>query len=336
MQHTCPFDQTALVRCALMRCAPDRYTFVISHHHLLTDGWSFSLLLQEVMAFYQAARHGESIHLTDPRPYHDYIAWVGQQDRHEAERFWQRILQGRQAPTPLPQAEPTSQLANQPTNVKRHAAQSCTLSADLSSQLQTFARRNNLTTNTLVQGAVALLLSHLSGDRDIVYGVTFAGRPPELPGVDAIMGLLIHSLPLRVPIAEHRPLLPWLEKLLQTQVEIEPYSYTPLHAIQTWCNHSQPLFHCNLRFQNFPMDDGLRQRWSEDLTISNATMVDWWHYPLNIVVTPGAALNLTVTFDTRMIDESRVSCWLAGLARVLTSFVEQPQAPLAAHLAVLG
>ncbi|MCB0186634.1 MAG: hypothetical protein KDE31_20345, partial [Caldilineaceae bacterium] len=265
MRHTSPFEQPALVRCALMCCAPDHYTFVISHHHLLTDGWSFSILLQEVMTFYRAALHGESIALPEPRPYHDYIAWLGQQDLHAAERFWQTALQGCHAPTPLPQTE-------QSTGVKRYASRSRDLSAALNSRLQTFARANNLTTNTLVQGAVALLLNHLSGERDVVYGVTFAGRSPELLGVDAIMGLLIQSLPLRVPIAQERPLLPWLESVLQTQVAIEPYSYTPLHAIQAWCDHPQPLFHCNLRFQNFPMDDELRRRWGEDLTIHNATM----------------------------------------------------------------
>ncbi|MEZ4664702.1 MAG: condensation domain-containing protein, partial [Caldilineaceae bacterium] len=194
---------------------------------------------------------------------------------------------------------------------------------------------NNLTTNTLVQGAMALLLSQLSGERDIVYGVTFAGRPPALPGVDSIMGLLIHSLPLRVPVVANRPLLPWLESLLQTQVAIEPYSYTPLHAIQEWCDHPQPLFHCNLRFQNFPMDDALRQRWGEELAIRNATMVDWWHYPVNIVVTPGAQLNLAMTFDTRVIDERQVGCWLADLERILASFVEQPHALLSVHCATL-
>lgn len=329
MQHTSPFDQPALVRCALMRCAPDRYTFVISHHHLLTDGWSFSILLQEVMTCYHAALHGESIDLPDPRPYHDYIAWLGQQDLHKAERFWKAALQGRQEPTPLPLT------VHQP-NAKRHVAQSRNLSAQLSSQLQTFARSNNLTTNTLVQGAVALLLSHLSGESDVVYGVTFAGRPPELPGVDSIMGLLIHSLPLRVQIAKEGPLLPWLDNLLQTQVAIEPYSYMPLQAIQDWCGHPQPLFHCNLRFQNFPMDEELRRRWGEELIIRNATMTDWWHYPLNIVVTPGEQLNLAMTFDTRVIDEHRVSYWLARLERVLASFVEQPHTPLSVHLAVLA
>ena len=323
-QQTSPFDQAALVRCALMRCAADRYTFVISHHHLLTDGWSFSILLQEVMAFYHAERHSEPLELPDPRPYHDYIAWLGEQDLQQAERFWQETLQGRHAPTPLPQTD-------RPAGPQRYAAHSRDLSPELSSRLQTFARRNNLTTNTLVQGAVALLLRHLSGECDVVYGVTFAGRPPELPGVDSIMGLLIHSLPLRVSIAEDRPLLPWLESLLQTQVAIEPYSYTPLQAIQEWCNHPQPLFHCNLRFQNFPMDNELHRSWGEALTIRNATMVDWWHYPLNIVVTPGAQLNLAATFDTSVLDERRVSDWLAKLEQILTSFVEHPNAPLSEH-----
>lgn len=327
MQRTSPFDQTALVRCGLMRCAADRCTFAISHHHLLTDGWSFSILLQEAISLYHAALREESVQLAEPRPYHAYIDWL-QQDLRQAEQFWQETLQGRHTPTPLPPAA-------QAVSAKQYSSQSCDLSAELSSQLQKFARHNNLTLNSLVQGSVALLLSHLSGEQDVVYGVTFAGRPPELPAVDAIMGLLIHNLPLRVKIAETQMLLPWLTDLLQKQVDIEPYIYTPLQMIQQWCDHPQPLFYYTLRFQNFPMDEVLRHSWGGDLNIYNAAMVDWWHYPLNMVVTPGTRLNLTVSYDTHIVNAQTVQRLLAGFEQLLTSFVKKPYASLSEHLAVL-
>ena len=276
---------------------------------------------------YHAALREESVQLAEPRPYHAYIDWL-QQDLRQAEQFWQETLQGRHTPTPLPPAA-------QAVSAKQYSSQSCDLSAELSSQLQKFARHNNLTLNSLVQGSVALLLSHLSGEQDVVYGVTFAGRPPELPAVDAIMGLLIHNLPLRVKIAETQMLLPWLTDLLQKQVDIEPYIYTPLQMIQQWCDHPQPLFYYTLRFQNFPMDEVLRHSWGGDLNIYNAAMVDWWHYPLNMVVTPGTRLNLTVSYDTHIVNAQTVQRLLAGFEQLLTSFVKKPYASLSEHLAVL-
>lgn len=327
-QKGAPTSGEALVRCALFRCEEDIHCFVVSLHHLLTDGWSFTVLLQEVMAFYDGAIHREQVQLGAPRPYHDYIHWLAQQNMPEAKSFWQKTLGGRHAPTRLTRSQEV-------TGPPSYAAQDRDLPRGLSARLQSLARSNNLTLNALIQGSVALLLRHASGDCDVVYGVTFSGRPPDLPGVDSMTGLLIHSLPLRVEVNEARSLLPWLADLLQTQAATEPYIYTPLTRIQTWCDHPQPLFQCNVRFQNFPRGEELRRHWGSSLQVHNAAMVDWWHYPLNVIVTPGATLNIAITHDERHIDSQRVSALLDGFERVLDSFAEEPQAILAQHLCVL-
>lgn len=328
LRQTPPLTQAPLLRCALMQCSPTSHRFVISHHHLLTDGWSFSLLLQEVMAFYQAARQEQRVDLVQPRPYRDYIAWLQQQDLAQAETFWQQTLAGIHTPTVFPQTEPLIGPAS-------YAEQAYVLPAAVSTQLQRLARQNNVTLNTLIQGAVALLLSHVSGERDLVFGITFSGRSPDLPAVETIMGLLINHLPLRVQIQEEQTLLTWLHDLLQTQVELEPYVFTPVTAIQRWCNHPQPLFQCNLRFQNFPMDEQLRERWGEALTIDDSQMVDWWHYPLNIVVTPGDTLHLAITYDERAFNRQAVNSLLAGLQQLLSAFVTHPNRQLGAYLRML-
>ena len=68
--------QAPVMRCALLREAEDTYRFVWSSHHLLLDGWSLSLLLKEVLAFYEAYCRGRELRLESPRPYRDYIAWL--------------------------------------------------------------------------------------------------------------------------------------------------------------------------------------------------------------------------------------------------------------------
>ena len=86
--------QAPLMRVALIRTADDVYRFVWSHHHILIDGWSSSLLLKEVFTYYQAYRQGRDLYLPRPRPYRDYIAWSGEQDLAKAETFWNERLDG--------------------------------------------------------------------------------------------------------------------------------------------------------------------------------------------------------------------------------------------------
>ena len=71
----------------------------------------------------------------------------------------------------------------------------------LSAGLQALARRQAVTLNTVLQAAWALLLGRLTGRADVVFGVTVAGRPAELAGVERMVGLFINTLPLRVGLS---------------------------------------------------------------------------------------------------------------------------------------
>jgi NRPS condensation-like uncharacterized protein len=81
-------SQAPLMRLALIQLADDTYQFVRSHHHILLDGWSWSLLWKEVHAFYQAFSQNRDLNLEQPRPYREYIAWLQEQDFSKTEIFW--------------------------------------------------------------------------------------------------------------------------------------------------------------------------------------------------------------------------------------------------------
>ena len=91
-----------LMRLMLIRLAEGLSQFVWSHHHILLDGWSMSLLLTEVFQMYEAFRRHRPAQVLPVRPYRDYIAWLGRQDAGRAERFWVDWLKGFTSPTPLP------------------------------------------------------------------------------------------------------------------------------------------------------------------------------------------------------------------------------------------
>lgn len=95
-----------LMRVAFIRTGEDACRFVWTSHHLLLDGWSLFLLLEEVFVLYEARCRGEELRLLPVRAYRDYIAWLQQQDLAAAEAFWRRTLKGFDAPTQLRVGKP--------------------------------------------------------------------------------------------------------------------------------------------------------------------------------------------------------------------------------------
>ena len=187
-------SRAPLMRLALIRLAEEVFHFIWSRHHLLLDRWSSSLVLREVFAFHQAFQRGEDLHLEPARPYRDYIAWLRRQDRGRAEAFWREKLKDFAGPTALGIDRAPGGLPGEIV----YDRQQLRLSGATTAALRSLARRQRLTLNTLVQGAWALVLSRYSGEEDVVFGVTVAGRPADLAGVESIAGLFINTLPVRV------------------------------------------------------------------------------------------------------------------------------------------
>ena len=317
-------SQAPLMRMALLRLSTDCYHFVWSHHHLLLDGWSFSLILDEVTAFYTALQQGYSFTLPQPRPYRDYIAWLQAQNVLEAEQFWRQHLAGFSAPTPLIEGSFARKERISEPEVAREE-QELRLSHATSAALQTFARQHQLTLNVVLQGAWALLLSHYSGETDVVFGTTVSTRPAELPGVETMAGLLINTLPVRVSVPPDAGLLPWLKHLQTEQVEARQYDYSSLVQIQGWSAvpRGQPLFESLLVVENYPVRASTSNE--GNLAIEEiSSSVEQSNYPLTLTITPDTALLLRAGYERRRFQRQTIARLLRHLETLLESIVTYP------------
>jgi len=320
-------SQAPLMRLAIMQLADDTYQFVWSHHHLLLDGWCLPLLLREVLAFYQAYHQGQPVQLERSRPYRDYIAWLQQQDMSRAEAFWRKTLEGFTAPTPLPGQRVPGSSGPQPDGY--HTAH-LKLSGESTAALQSLARQQQLTLNTLVQGAWALLLHRYSGEAEVVFGATVSGRPPDLAGAEMMLGLFINTLPVRVAVMPHMPLLSWLKALQVQQAELREYEYSSLLQIQGWSDvpRGMPLFESILIFENYPVDTSLR-RDEGGLRIRNVRSFAQTNYPLTVVAAPSRELSLRILYEGHRFDRDAILQMLRHLQTMLEGFVADPEQPLA-------
>ncbi len=320
------FSKAPLIAIRLIRLTENTYHFAISHHHILMDAWCMSLLMVNFFTWYEALTERKDIRPEVARPYRDYIAWLQKQDLAAAETYWRAYLRGFATPTPLvvdrlpqevPQGEPGV------------ADEFVYLSASDTEALQALAQQHQLTPNTFVQGAWALLMSYYSGQSEVLFGVTVAGRPTELDGVESILGLFINSLPLRVQVDPKAALLAWLKDLLADNVRGRQYEYTPLVQIQGWSELSrgQALFQSLLVFENAPVDPSLSK---ENLRVSIIDSRSRVHtnYPLTVVIVPSAELQLQLSYDRCLFDAHTVVCALGHFKNLLEGMIRRPNARL--------
>ncbi|MFZ4484863.1 MAG: condensation domain-containing protein, partial [Chthoniobacterales bacterium] len=96
-------EKPPLLRVTLIKTSPENFYFVRSHHHILMDGWSGSILFRQLFKIYNTLRHRRAHGLPDSKPYRSYIDWLKRQDLSAAETYWRSHLEGFTAPTPLPE-----------------------------------------------------------------------------------------------------------------------------------------------------------------------------------------------------------------------------------------
>ncbi|MCP4661909.1 MAG: AMP-binding protein, partial [bacterium] len=312
-------SEAPLMRLTLIRTGQEAWSFLLSFHHLLLDGWSLSRLLREVFSCYGAWCRGRVPDLDPPRPYRDFIALLAQRDRAAAETFWRRTLAGFTRPTTL-----SAESVRADQEYQEHGI---TVPVTLRAALQSMAAGHGMTVNTLVQGAWALLVARYSGRQDVVFGTTTSGRPADLPGVESVVGLFINTLPVRVRISPRETLPAWLERLQAQQAELRHYEYSPLDQVQKWSEvpADRALFDHILVFENFPIDASLEQP-AEDLEISDVRSFGRTNYALTVVVVPTPELVLNMLYDCRTWDTVTVVRMLSHFENLLRGMSDDPSA----------
>lgn len=310
----------------LIRVGEARYWFMMSNHHILIDAWCRSLLMNDFFEIYMALGEGHDAQLAAAPRYRDYIAWLQRQNLNEARQWWQQNLQGFERTTPIPSDRPF---------LREHAGHSggmvvgdcyTRLDARDGAQLRELAQAHQLTVNTFAQAAWALVLRRLTGDRDVLFGVTVAGRPVEMPEMQRTVGLFINSIALRVKLPEDGQrcsVRQWLSGLLDSNMQLREYEYLPLVTIQ---EHSelpkgQPLFDSLFVFENAPVETSVLDR-AQSLNATSDSGRTHTNFPLTAVCYPGDDLGLHLSYDQRYFDETTVQNMLGEFKRLLLALVQ--------------
>lgn len=310
-----------LLRFALLRLGGERHTVVFTLHHILIDGWSIPLLLRDLFALYAQHTGGDAADLATPVPVRDYYAWLAGQDTAAAAAAWRTAFAGLTGPTLL---APGADAAALPTLPRRTTEE---LSPELTAALTRQARACGLTLNTVVQGAWALLLAGLTGRRDVVFGATVSVRPPELPGVEEMVGALLSTVPVRVRLDEGGTLAQLLARVQNERAQLTPYDHLGGAAVQRLAGLG-PLFDASMVFQNYPDAESVATLPGTGLQVTGLHERDAYHYPLKLSAAPGDRLFMEISHRPELVPDATAELVVHRLTELLSAFADDPHRPV--------
>ena len=253
------------MRVTLVRLPEQRWAMIWTGHHLLLDGWSNGIVVDQIFSSLAARLRGEEPELRPTRPFRHFVEWYARRDRAGEQEHWTDYLADVTEMTALPYRRPLG------VKEARYTEITLPLPDGLLQRLQRFGQENGLTVNTIALGAWALLLSRISGEQDVVLGAVNAGRPAELTGVEDIVGLCVNTLPVRVKVDENQSTLSYLHGIQGSQARGRNWEQSSLVDVQGWSEikRGTPLFDTLFVFENYPV----RQEGIDGLPRAGVTLV---------------------------------------------------------------
>jgi amino acid adenylation domain-containing protein len=202
-------ERGPLFEAHLLRLAPTDWRLVLKGHHIIIDGLSMNLIVQELATLYNAVCMGKTPHLPPPVAFRDYVAWRGRNRFPEQESHWLQELAG--APTSLHLPADYPEAVERSYRGQRYT---CAVPEALLQDLRVLSRTQGCTLHMTLMAAYALWLHRLCSQSELLVGVPVAGR--GMPDADALVGYCTHLIPIRSRVQWEQPFSAYLKSMRGT------------------------------------------------------------------------------------------------------------------------
>lgn len=320
-------EKPSLTRFTLIKTGIEEYEFVWSFHHIIMDGWSYPVVQSEVFAIYESLKEQKKIELPAPSSYKDFILWLSKQSKIEAGDFWKDELKGFNSPTSLPdKSESRQKIVADDDEIKSNEL---IFTREFTESLQKFARQNQITLNTIIQGVWAIIISKYRNETDVVFGGVVSGRSSLLKGIESMVGLFINTLPVRIKLDGKENIIRWLKKIQEKNSERDQYNYSSLVDIQelSEIKRGTQLFDSIVVFENYPIDKSL-ENGRAGIKIKNLRAFERTSFPLTVLAAPGESLSLKIAYETSKFDEHTIKQVLGNFKTLLENILQYPERKL--------
>lgn len=288
-------SKDALLRVAVFQLGDGDFEFIWTHHHIIMDGWCSDSLIGEFNLIYTALCRQALPVLPPVASYRQFVKWLEKQDMERGLEHWHRQLEGytQRAALPFPK-NPILGSRYDPQEV------GLVIPADTHKKIALLAAANNSTTNVFIQAVWGVLLSRYNNTQDVVFGTVVSIRPPEIQGIDSMIGLTINTIPLRVAYTADTTFLELLRQLKRQQGENERFQFCPLADIQQNSTLKANLIDHIIVFtvnQAKTQLEGISLAAEDEVTISNSTTIEQVNYDFSLHVSTADTLYIRFTYN---------------------------------------
>ena len=321
-----PFDfsRDLLMRTALIRTDEEEYELIWSFHHLLLDGWCMGIITTEFLTIYTHCLENRELRLPMATPYRTYIEWLEKQDKYHSKNYWAKYLEGYETKIGIPQTETVDLKGGTGERKYREEKFEFTLDSENTRRLNQSSAQHHVTLNNIIQTVWGIVLGNYSSEphKDVVFGGVVSGRPPEIAGIESMVGLFINTLPVRIQYDENTSFKDLVQKTQRKAIESEPYQYYPLAQIQSLSVLKQDLLDHILAFENFPT--GIKQDEKVDnieevtgnnnskrskglsITFSETEAFFRTNFDLDITIIPGNTINVIFSYNANVYNRQLI------------------------------
>ena len=269
-----------LMRFTIIKLPKGKTKLIMTHHHMLWDGWSRILLMHSFLKTYNALINGEELKKVKEDRYSDLISHIAAKNTIASEYYWETYLSSLDKPTYLPfvsnAAERNKLFGNVNSNLQ--------LEESLVNKLMLYTQKHHVTLNTIVQGAWFYLLHKYTGNAAVCFGTTISGRDSNINSIENKVGLYINTIPVCTKITKKKVLAEWLKEIqIEHTLAREEHSSIPLSEIQSYANLKDLLFDSLLVFENYPVDNEALNS-ASTLEIEGVESIESTNYVLTILV----------------------------------------------------
>lgn len=320
------FDLTrdTLIRISVIKKDSKSYGLVLSFHHIIMDGWCLAIVIKELFEIYVALKENQELDKKEIYPYSDYIQWFYKQNKEVAIEYWNEYLEGIEKDSIVPNFVDN---ANEEKYVLReHVFE---IEKELTEKLKLIAKDNKVTVNTVFQSLWGVMLQKYNNTKDIVFGSVVSGRPPEIKGIEEMVGLFVNTIPVRINCDKEISFSELTKKIHEEATVSSGYHYVPLSEIQSNTDLKNNLINHLVGFENYPLQDDINSFFgSEDLLgfkVNDIDIFEQINYDFNIIVVPGDKLKIRLSYNAGVYTKEAVKNIENHMKQVVHEVIENPE-----------
>lgn len=302
-------DTPPLTRYTLVRRGPELHTMIQTVHHIVADGWSVPLVLDDLLTAYS----GEDFDGPATR-FADFVAWLADRDQVADRAAWQPVLTGIDEPTRLAGADGIGP----DRRTRGFGRRTVTLASR--AQLSTAAGAVGVTVGTMLHTAWGLTVGRLTGRRDVTFGTVVSGRGGDLAGIDTMVGLLVNTVPVRLRWTPEETATAVAQRLASTEAALLEHHHLPLTEAHRLAGLDE-LFDSLMVIENL----GAAAYSAAELRLGEIVVVEAPHYPVTAMITVRDTVTVTVTNDRTQVSDIFADAVVTAFADILGAMTGTPE-----------